>query len=112
MSKPTEVLGDRIVRHAKVPKNLVRDSRNPRRGGRRRICSDLLRTTKPFDTRFKTVQVAPLLLSELLERTIDGCYVYPWAPLQPLGRLGPMHPIGYRRITNVYQWLAMVFVGP
>src|SRR6266436_6634345 len=33
-SKPTKVLGDRIVRHPKVPKDLVRDSRDPRRGGR------------------------------------------------------------------------------
>src|SRR5215470_6656149 len=58
ISKPIEVLGNRIVRHAKVPKNLVRASRNPRRGGRRRIPSDPLWTARPFDTRFKTARVA------------------------------------------------------
>jgi hypothetical protein len=36
----------------------MRDLRNPRRGGRRRILSDLLWTTRPLDTHLKTVQVA------------------------------------------------------
>jgi hypothetical protein len=72
MSKPTEVLGNRIVRHAKVPKDLVRDSRNPRRGGCRRIRSDLLWTARPFDTRFKAARVASThrcFLSEMAKRT-------------------------------------------
>src|SRR5258708_31833535 len=58
MPEPTEVLGDRIVRHAKVTKDLMRDLRNPRRGGRRRILSDLLWTARSLDTHLKTVQVA------------------------------------------------------
>src|SRR5262249_55384821 len=72
MSKPTEVLGNRIVRHAKIPKDLVRDSRNPRRRGRRCISSDLLRTARPFDTRFKAARVASAhrcFPSEMAKRT-------------------------------------------
>ena len=44
--------------HVKVPKDLVRDSRNPRRGRRRRILSDLLGSERSFDTHRKAVQVA------------------------------------------------------
>src|SRR5258708_14671443 len=64
MPKPTEVPDDGIVRHAKVPKDLARDSRNPRRGGRQYIVSDLLGTERSFDTHRIAVQVAsrhPLL---------------------------------------------------
>jgi hypothetical protein len=72
MSKPTEVLGNRIVRHAKVPKDLVRDSRNLRRRGPRRIRSDLLRAARPFDTPFETTRVASThrcFPSEMAKRT-------------------------------------------
>src|SRR6266481_4568411 len=58
MPKPTEVLDDGIVRHAKVPKDLVGDSRNPRRGRRRHILSDRLGTERSFDTHRRAVQVA------------------------------------------------------
>src|SRR5215471_7962195 len=76
MSKSTEVLGDRIVRHAKVAKDLVRDSRDG--GGRRRIRYDLLRNARPFDTRCKTARVAfshrcfPSELAKPTPRTLVG----------------------------------------
>src|SRR5258707_9126905 len=53
MSKPTEALGDRIVRHAKVPKDLMRDSWNPRCRGCRHIPSELLGSARSFDTHVK-----------------------------------------------------------
>src|SRR2546427_8069874 len=59
----------------------MRDSRNPRRGGRRHTLSDLLWTARSFDTRLTTIQVAPThrcLPSEMARRTgrtfsLDRC---------------------------------------
>src|SRR5215510_1525488 len=56
-------------------------------------------------------KAAPLLPSSRSGvRTPDYVWLLriPWAPLQPLGRLGPLRPIGYRLIAKVYQWLAGV----
>src|SRR5215831_3298222 len=58
VSKPTEVLGDRLVRHAKVLEDLMRDSRNPRCGGCRHIPSAPLVTARSFDSYVKTARVA------------------------------------------------------
>src|SRR5262245_50907628 len=58
MSKPTEVLGDRIVLHTKVPYDLMIDSWNPRHGGCRRISSDIFSTARSFDTHIKATRVA------------------------------------------------------
>src|SRR5215471_8994423 len=58
VSKPTEVLGDRVVRHAKVLEDFMRDLRNPRCGGCRHIPSAPLETARPFDTHVETARVA------------------------------------------------------
>jgi hypothetical protein len=72
MSKSTEVPRDGIVRHAEVPKDFVRDSRNPRRRRRRRTQSTLHRTARSFDTYVKVCRVVSThrcFPSEFIRRT-------------------------------------------